>query len=177
MKFNAKNMLKSREILRLVVFFAVTVLLGFSTVGNVEALIVFVVSGLLGSFYSKNMIVVLGVAILLTLIWYLFSLGYYREGLENGTKANGMAKANAKANANAKAKANIAKMHSHKKKKKRGMPVNKGGGGGVGGGSGDQNNNVKKTDGFNNKLGKVEGMITKFEGLLNKVEAMKNSMS
>ena len=80
MKLNAKNMLKSQEILRLVVFFAVTVLLGFSTVGNVEALIVFVVSGLLGSFYSKNMIVVLGVAILLTLIWYFVSLGYYREG-------------------------------------------------------------------------------------------------
>ena len=161
MKFNAKNMLKSREILRLVVFFAVTVLLGFSTVGNVEALIVFVVSGLLGSFYSKNMIVVLGVAILLTLIWYLFSLGYYREGLENGTKANGMAKAKA----NAKAKA--AEMHSNKKKKKRAR----------GDGGASSHHSEKKPDGFNNKLGKVEGMITKFEGLLNKVEAMKNSMS
>lgn len=171
MKFNAKNMLKSREILRLVVFFAVTVLLGFSTVGNVEALIVFVVSGLLGSFYSKNMIVVLGVAILLTLIWYLFSLGYYREGMKHDAKAtNG-------ANAKAKAKAKAAKMRSKKKKKNLGMLVDKGGGGSVGGSSSDQNSNVKKTDGFNNKLGKVEGMITKFEGLLNKVEAMKNYMS
>ena len=169
MKFNAKNMLKSREILRLVVFFAVTVLLGFSTVGNVEALIVFVVSGLLGSFYSKNMIVVLGVAILLTLIWYLFSLGYYREGLENGTKANGMAKAkaNAKAKAKANAKAKAAEMHSNKKKKKRAR----------GDGGASSHHSEKKPDGFNNKLGKVEGMITKFEGLLNKVEAMKNSMS
>ena len=165
MKFNAKNMLKSREILRLVVFFAVTVLLGFSTVGNVEALIVFVVSGLLGSFYSKNMIVVLGVAILLTLIWYLFSLGYYREGMKHKAK---------KKNALPSSKAvqhNHHKKHDKKKNKKKSPkePVHHGGA--------SSPHSEKKTDGFNNKLGKVEGMITKFEGLLNKVEAMKNSMS
>lgn len=167
MKFNAKNMLKSREILRLVVFFAVTVLLGFSTVGNVEALIVFVVSGLLGSFYSKNMIVVLGVAILLTLIWYLFSLGYYREGMAPGANAK-------KKHVLPSSKAVQHKKYDKKKNKKKSSkePVHKGGGG-----SGDQNSNVKTHDGFNNKLGKVEGMITKFEGLLNKVEHMKNSMS
>ena len=168
MKFNAKNILKSREILRLVVFFAVTVLLGFSTVGNVEALIVFVVSGLLGSFYSKNMIVVLGVAILLTLIWYLFSLGYYREGLKNGAKKKhllpspkaGQNKHHTKHDNKNKKKKSKSHNHNPHKHSMRG---------------GDESEN-KKT-GFDNKLGKVEGMITKFEGLLNKVENMKNSMS
>ena len=153
MKLNAKNMLKSREILRLVVFFAVTVLLGFSTVGNVEALIVFVVSGLLGSFYSKNMIVVLGVAILLTLIWYLFSLGYYREGMKHNKKKPKNHKRN--------------RHHMKAKMKKRKEKENEK----------EKENNDKNKVGFENKLNQVSGMINRFEGLINKVNDMKNSIS
>jgi len=66
MKFNLKSLLKDKNVLYVVFFLAVVNLFGYLMVGDTESVIFFLVVGFLATYFSKNMIVVLVAAMLLT---------------------------------------------------------------------------------------------------------------
>lgn len=63
---NMKKMLKNKTVLYIVLFIAVMNTLGYLMVNNIDAVILLFLVGLLTSYFSKNMIVVMLVAILFT---------------------------------------------------------------------------------------------------------------
>ena len=79
-----KKLLHNRIILYVVVFIALTNVVGYISLDDFESLTFFCVIGILSSFFSKNMIINLSVAILSTNV--LFAGNRIREGLENKEK-------------------------------------------------------------------------------------------
>ena len=76
------NFIHNKYVLYLFLFLAVTNLLGYLALGDFEALSLFVVVGLVTSYFSKNMIIILGASVLVTA---LFKGGKHlglREGFE-----------------------------------------------------------------------------------------------
>ena len=63
---NMKKMLKNKTVLYIVFFIAVMNVMGYLMVNNIDAVILLFLVGLLTSYFSKNMIVVLLVAVLFT---------------------------------------------------------------------------------------------------------------
>jgi hypothetical protein len=61
-----KRLLKDKYVLYIVLFLAVTNLFGYVVVGNLEAVVFFLIIGFLTTYFSKNMIVVMLVAMLTT---------------------------------------------------------------------------------------------------------------
>ena len=61
-----KNMLKNKTVLYIVLFIAVTNVMGYLMVNNIDAVILLFLVGLLTSYFSKNMIVVMLAAIVFT---------------------------------------------------------------------------------------------------------------
>ena len=79
-----KELLKSKTTLYVVAFLSVTNVLSYLMNGNWNAVVMFAIIGLVATYFTKNMIVVLASALLLTNA--LISLNYLnnvREGLEN----------------------------------------------------------------------------------------------
>ena len=66
MKFKLKSLLKDKNVLYIVFFLALVNLFGYLMVGNLDAVIFFLILGYLTSYFSKNMIVVMLAAIILT---------------------------------------------------------------------------------------------------------------
>tara|TARA_B100001059_G_C17826421_1_gene581678 strand:+ start:2153 stop:2725 length:573 start_codon:yes stop_codon:yes gene_type:complete len=87
MKLDAsiKRLLKNRIVLYVVFFFSVTNVLGYLTTGNTNAVVFFALVGFLANQFSKNMTVVLLMAMVSTNL--LMSRGF-REGNENMKKKN-----------------------------------------------------------------------------------------
>jgi len=84
MKFNIKSLLKDKNVLYVVLFLAVTNLFGYLMAGNFDAIMLFLVAGFASTYFSKNMIIIMLIAMLTTnfLIGGKF-LGYkIKEGLE-----------------------------------------------------------------------------------------------
>ena len=84
MKFNIKSLLKDKNVLYVVLFLAVTNLFGYLMAGNFDAIMLFLVTGFASTYFSKNMIIIMLIAMLTTnfLIGGKF-LGYkIKEGLE-----------------------------------------------------------------------------------------------
>jgi len=84
MKLNIKSLLKDKSVLYVVLFLAVTNLFGYLMVGNFDAIMLFLVTGFASTYFSKNMIIIMIIAMLVTnfLIGGKF-LGYkIKEGLE-----------------------------------------------------------------------------------------------
>jgi len=84
MKFNIKSLLKDKNVLYVVLFLAVTNLFGYLMAGNFDAIMLFLVTGFASTYFSKNMIIIMLIAMLTTnfLIGSKF-LGYkIKEGLE-----------------------------------------------------------------------------------------------
>jgi len=77
---SVSKMLENKYVLYIVFFLAVTNILGYLTIGNYKAVLLFVLIGYLVRFYNKNMIIVLGVPLLLT---GMFASALLREGAEN----------------------------------------------------------------------------------------------
>jgi uncharacterized protein YoxC len=75
------GLLKNKYVLYFVLFIAITNVLGYLAIRDFESLSLFVVLGLISSYFSKNMIVNLAVAILGTNV--IFASKRVREGLEN----------------------------------------------------------------------------------------------
>jgi len=87
MKLNIKSLLKDKNVLYVVLFFAVTNLFGYLMVGNFDAIMLFLVVGFGSTYFSKNMIIIMLIAMLTTnfLIGGKF-LGYkIKEGMKNNT--------------------------------------------------------------------------------------------
>ena len=66
MAVNVKSLLKDKNVLRVVAFMAVVNLLGYVMIRDVDSVAFFVVVGFLTTYFSKNMIIVLLVTMLLT---------------------------------------------------------------------------------------------------------------
>ena len=77
---NFIKMLENKYVLYFVLFLAVTNLLGYLVLGNLHAIIFFILVGYLVSLFNKNMIIILSVPLILTSI---FMIGKkVKEGLE-----------------------------------------------------------------------------------------------
>lgn len=66
MKFDVKSLLKDKNVLYIVAFLAITNALSYLIAGNYDAVIFFIVVGFLTTYFSKNMIIVMLVAMLST---------------------------------------------------------------------------------------------------------------
>jgi hypothetical protein len=66
MKMNVKSLLKDKNVLYVILFLAVTNLFGYLLLQNFDAIVFFLVVGFLTSYFSKNMIVVMLVAMIST---------------------------------------------------------------------------------------------------------------
>lgn len=68
MKINTKNIMQNKFVLYLVFFLSLVTVFGYITSENYQSVLLFVLIGLLTNYFSKNMIVILGAAIIGTLI-------------------------------------------------------------------------------------------------------------
>ena len=84
MAVRMKDMLKDKRVLYVVCFIAFVNLLGYITLNNKDAVSLFLIVGLLTSFFSKNMIVIcLSAMIFTNLLISLRKHGHLREGMED----------------------------------------------------------------------------------------------
>ncbi len=78
MKFD-KSLLKNKMVLNVIFVIAVLNVLGYLAMGNFEAVTLFILIGGLTSFFSKNMILILGIPLIIA---NLYGMRSRREGLE-----------------------------------------------------------------------------------------------
>ena len=89
MKFDVRDALKDKRVLYVVLFLAVSNLFGFLMAQNFNGIILFLLSGLITTYFSRNMIVVMLVAMVVSNI--LSGTNMFRsiqEGMENEKKEN-----------------------------------------------------------------------------------------
>ena len=102
MKFDMKSMLKDKNVLRVVALLSVLNLIGYLMIRDLDAVAFFAIVGFLTTYFSKNMIVVLLVAMVLT---NFFAMGRKSGGMLEGMKSSRKTTADMKkAKADAKAK-------------------------------------------------------------------------
>ena len=82
---NVKKILSSRIFLYVILGIAITNLLGYASLGNSSAVIIMAVSGLLTSYFTRNMVVVLAVATVCASVYAMNR--NTTEGLENKEEA------------------------------------------------------------------------------------------
>ena len=88
MTLDTKSLLKDKNVLRVMVFFAVVTLLGYVMINDVKAVMFFITIGFLLTYYSKNMIIVAGITILATNIMVLIKRNRRSyEGMEDEVTA------------------------------------------------------------------------------------------
>ena len=89
MALRAKDFLKDKRVLYVVGILAFLNLIGYIMVDNTDAVILFLIIGILSSFFNKNMIVVCLCAMIFTNLFVGMrnSQTTYREGLDVGNKA------------------------------------------------------------------------------------------
>ena len=80
MRLNVKELLKNKYVLYATLFVALSNVLGYLTIRDYRSLTLFVLIGVLSTYFSKNMIVNLGSAIVLTNLFFANNL---LEGLKN----------------------------------------------------------------------------------------------
>jgi len=88
MKFNIQSLLKDKNVLYVVLFVAITNLFAYLMLRQFEAIVFFLIVGFLSSYFSKNMIIIMLVAILSTnfLIGTKLIGKKVKEGLEGMKK-------------------------------------------------------------------------------------------
>ena len=88
MKIDIKSLLKNKTVLYIVLFLAITNVLGYLMTGNIWAVVLFALSGVATTYFSKNMIVVLLVALVITSFFLgtKTAIRITREGMENKKK-------------------------------------------------------------------------------------------
>lgn len=84
----SKDILRNKYVLYFILFLAITNAVGYLAVENYDALAIFVIVGFISSRFSKNMIINLGIAIIVTNLLYGGRMMYRkrREGMENKEK-------------------------------------------------------------------------------------------
>lgn len=84
MKFDLKSLLKDKNVLYVTLFIAVTNMFAYLMFRQFDAIIFFGIIGIIASYFSKNMIVILLVALVSTnLAISIKMIGKVKEGLEN----------------------------------------------------------------------------------------------
>lgn len=84
MKFDLNSLLKDKNVLYVTLFIAITNMFAYLTFRQFNAIIFFVIVGIITSYFSKNMIIIMLVAILSTNFAIGIKLvGKVREGMEN----------------------------------------------------------------------------------------------
>ena len=84
MKLNLNSFLKDKNVLYVVLFLAITNIFGYLMLRNFDAIVFFFVVGFLSTYFSKNMIIVMIIAMISTnLLVGSKLLGSYKEGLTN----------------------------------------------------------------------------------------------
>lgn len=99
----ASKLLTNKYVLYIVLFFAITTVFGYMSLNDTNSVILFALISLVASIFTKNMIVILGLSVILTNM-IVVSKGKnnsssFKEGLENQT--DNATNANTNANANA----------------------------------------------------------------------------
>ena len=81
-KYNFAPILYNKLVLYFICFLAIINVIYFTNVGDIQSLVIFVLVGILTSFFSKNMIVILVISLCTTHI-LKYGTGNRYEGLEN----------------------------------------------------------------------------------------------
>tara|TARA_R110002074_G_scaffold54121_2_gene135120 strand:- start:596 stop:1267 length:672 start_codon:yes stop_codon:yes gene_type:complete len=84
-----KKLTTNKYVLYVVLFLAITNILGYLMVKDFESIALFIALGVITSYFSKNMIIVLGIAMLGTN--FIFANNRIREGFSPGQKEEGSA--------------------------------------------------------------------------------------
>lgn len=80
-----RNALKSTSLLYFILFFAIVNILGYLSMGQFDAVFVFAIIGFITQSFSKNMIMILTISLILTAL-YVTLFNNVKEGLENKHK-------------------------------------------------------------------------------------------
>ena len=89
MKLNLNSLLKDKNVLYVVLFLAITNIFGYLMLRNFDAIVFFFVVGFLSTYFSKNMIIVMIIAMISTnLLVGSKLLGSYKEGMTNQNTKN-----------------------------------------------------------------------------------------
>jgi hypothetical protein len=125
MKFKAafSKFLTNKIVLNVVSVLALLNIIGYLVMGNYTEVAYFVILALLITYFSKNMIIVLGVPIILVGL-FTSNTKLLTEGMENNSNNN--SKDNAKAKAKAKSSEHsktITKINQQDAKSKQGLPI------------------------------------------------------
>lgn len=87
MKFDLKSLLKDKNVLYVTLFIAVTNMFAYLMFRQFDAIIFFVIIGAIASYFSKNMIIIMLVALVSTnLAISIKMIGKVKEGMENKKK-------------------------------------------------------------------------------------------
>jgi len=88
MKINSaiSKFLTNKWVLNIVSFLALFNVIGYAVIGNLNAVVIFIIIGILVRYFSKNMTIVLGVPLIIVNL--LVSYGSIKEGMENSAENN-----------------------------------------------------------------------------------------
>ena len=81
--FTEKNVFQNRVVLYVLAIIALIEILALAGMKDYNSVIIFLIIGFLASFFTKNMIVILLVAIVFTSVYRRLQEGAYEEGMEN----------------------------------------------------------------------------------------------
>ena len=87
MKLEINSLLKNKYVLYIVFFFTITYLFGYLMLNNFNAIIFFAIAGFFTSYFSKNMIIILFVALISTNLFTITKMvgKTIKEGMEDNT--------------------------------------------------------------------------------------------
>jgi hypothetical protein len=146
MKINStvSKFLTNKWVLNIVSILAIFNVISYAIMGNLNAVIIFVVIGILVRYFSKNMTIVLGVPLILVNL--ISSVGKIKEGMENSSEATDD---NSKKNDTQNPSVNNS--NSRTKKTGQGLPMSN-----IENAS-TQNNAAQTSDGFESGRNKSKG--------------------
>ena len=121
------KLLTNRLVLNIITILAVLNVIGYMMMGNINAVFLFIIVALLVKYFSKNMIIVLGVPLILVNLFALKGSKGFFEGMENN-KTSDKSKANTNhnkptADAPTKHAETIKKINQQDPKTKQGLPI------------------------------------------------------
>lgn len=124
MKFNVavSKFLTNKIVLNAVVIIAILNIIGYIATGKYNEVVFFVVLALLLTYFSKNMIIVLGVPIILVNLYAANKLSFL-EGMENNASATTTPDKTTTSNDKNKHKETIKKINNQDAKSKQGLPI------------------------------------------------------
>ena len=174
-----KSLLKDKNVLRVVALLSVLNLIGYLMIRDLDAVAFFAIVGFLTTYFSKNMIVVLLVAMVLT---NFFAMGRKSGGMLEGMKASRKTTADMK-KAKADAKAKKAKIQGASAEMDEEEGTGRVGELDHAATVEAAHENLEKfisADGFDkmtNRTNKLTELMTQQEGLINKVQSLEPMMT